>query len=199
MRDQILLLATDNPAFTQDLLKRELGKLDQLVTSFLDLAFTCTRYSMYLRSVDVGQIESESARFERIIDANDESVPEEKEKRALAQKNLAVLGKRARQIRRDRRRSVGRARAARSHREHLQAARRSDRDDAHAVRARGSARRSHQWRRVDPGDRARDRTIHGRRRAVERHDDGGREDEQARRHDRAPRVGRGFAPALSAR
>jgi hypothetical protein len=94
MRDQILLLATDNPAFTQDLLKKELGKLDQLVLSFLELASTCTRYTQYLRSVDVNQIESESSRFARMIEANDEDAAEDKEKRALAQKNFAVLGKR---------------------------------------------------------------------------------------------------------
>lgn len=88
-RDQILLLAGDNPAFTQDLLKKELEKLDTLVLSFLDLAFTCTRYSQYLRSVNPGEIESESARFERLVDST-----EDPEKRALAQKNLAVLGKR---------------------------------------------------------------------------------------------------------
>jgi hypothetical protein len=88
------LLASDNPAFTQDLLKQELGKLDQLVLSFVELASTCTRYAQYLRSVDVNQIESESSRFERIIAANDEAAGEEREKRALAQKNLAVLGKR---------------------------------------------------------------------------------------------------------
>ena len=93
-RDQILLLATDNPAFTQDLLKKELGKLDQLVVSFVELAATCTRYAQYLRSVDVKQIESESSRFQRIIEATGADVAEDKEKRALAQKNLAVLGKR---------------------------------------------------------------------------------------------------------
>ncbi len=85
-RDQILTLARDNPAFTQELLARELGKLDQLVMSFVDLAGTCTRYSQYLYSVDIGDIEREMNRFQMLIDqANGpEGV-------AVAQKNLAVL------------------------------------------------------------------------------------------------------------
>lgn len=87
-RDQILWLARDNPALTQDLLGRELAKLDQLVMSFLDLEFTCARYALYLGSVDVQQIERESARFEQALQASDD------ESRAVAQKNLAVLGKR---------------------------------------------------------------------------------------------------------
>jgi len=85
-RDQILTLAQDNPAFTQDLLARELGKLDHLVMSFVDLAGTCTRYSQYLHSVDIGDIEREMRRFETLVErANG---PEGVE---VAQKNLAVL------------------------------------------------------------------------------------------------------------
>jgi hypothetical protein len=88
-RDQILTLAQDNPAFTQDLLLRELGKLDHLVMSFLDLAATCTRYSYYLRSVSIGDIEREMNRFERLVEN-----AEEEEKKAVAQKNLSVLAMR---------------------------------------------------------------------------------------------------------
>lgn len=85
-RDQILGLARDNPAFTQELLSRELGKLDHLVMSFVDLAGTCTRYSEYLQSVNIGDIEREMGRFEMLIEhANGpEGV-------LVAQKNLAVL------------------------------------------------------------------------------------------------------------
>jgi len=87
-RDQILWLARDNPALTQDLLGRELAKLDQLVTSFVDLESTCVRYLMYLGSVDVQQLERDTGRFEQLVKAGAE------EGRAVAQKNLAVLGMR---------------------------------------------------------------------------------------------------------
>lgn len=88
-RDQILELATNNPAFTQQLLQGELSKLEHLVSSFLDLAVTCTRYAQYLRSVDVRQIDVDGARFERLINAT-----EDPDKRSVAQKNLDVLAKR---------------------------------------------------------------------------------------------------------
>jgi len=84
-RDQILNLARDNPALTQDLLGRELAKLDELVTSFVDLEYTCLRYSIYLSSVDTQQIERDAARYEQFIQSGAE------EGRAVAQKNLAVL------------------------------------------------------------------------------------------------------------
>ena len=88
-RDHILLLAKDNPAFTQDLLGSELTKLDHLVDAFLDLAVTCARYSQYLHSIDLGQIERDAARFEKQVERDDDP-----NRRALAQKNLAILLKR---------------------------------------------------------------------------------------------------------
>ena len=85
-RDQILVLAKDNPAFTSDLLKTELAKLDQLVVCFIDLAGTCTRYSLYLQSVDINGIESELHRFQEQIGNTAED-----DRRKVAQKNYAVL------------------------------------------------------------------------------------------------------------
>jgi hypothetical protein len=88
-RDQILNLAKDNPSFTKDLLQSELGKLDLLVMSFLDLAGTCTRYSQYMRTIDVQGIERDMERFKYQIDNL-----EEDDKRKVAQKNYAVLAER---------------------------------------------------------------------------------------------------------
>lgn len=86
LRDQILVLAKDNPAFTSDLLQSELAKLDQLVISYLDLAASCHRYSLHLRSIDIGGIERDLARYQTTIDQADDP-----DKRNVAQKNYAVL------------------------------------------------------------------------------------------------------------
>jgi hypothetical protein len=88
-KDQILMLARDNPVLTKELLDPELAKLDQLVMAFLDLAYTCTRYSMYLRSIDIGQIERDIARFGHLAETGDEP-----DRKSVAQKNLAVLEQR---------------------------------------------------------------------------------------------------------
>ena len=48
-QEQINRLATENPAFTVDLLSGELKKLDDLVRAFLELSVTCARYQDYLR------------------------------------------------------------------------------------------------------------------------------------------------------
>lgn len=87
-QEQINKLAQENPAFTVDLLSGELKKLDDLVESFLELSVTCARYQDYLQSVDVDEIERDLRRYQQIVDRGDA------DKRALAQKNIAVLQKR---------------------------------------------------------------------------------------------------------
>src|SRR5256885_8422691 len=87
-QDQINKLAQENPAFTVDLLSGELKKLDDLVRAFLELSVTCARYQDYLQSVDVGEIERDLRRYQQIVERGDAG------KRALAQKNIAVLEKR---------------------------------------------------------------------------------------------------------
>ncbi len=87
-QEQINRLATENPAFTVDLLSGELQKLDDLVRAFLELSVTCARYQEYLGSVDVDEIERDLRRYHQILDKGDA------DKRTLAQKNIAVLEKR---------------------------------------------------------------------------------------------------------
>jgi hypothetical protein len=87
-QEQINKLATENPAFTVDLLSDELRKLDSLVRAFLELSVTCARYQDYLGSVDLDEIERDLRRYHQILDKGDA------DKRTLAQKNIAVLDKR---------------------------------------------------------------------------------------------------------
>jgi hypothetical protein len=87
---QIEQLCADNEAFTLDLLKGELDKLDALVTSFLDLSTTCHRYAEYLGTVDLDGIERDIRRYAGIVDR----VEKEDDRRPLALKNLDVLQRR---------------------------------------------------------------------------------------------------------
>jgi hypothetical protein len=89
-QDQINKLASENPAFTIDLLSGELKKLDDLVRAFVELSLTCARYQDYLKSVDVDEIERDLRRYQQILD----KAGTDGDKRTLAQKNMAVLGKR---------------------------------------------------------------------------------------------------------
>lgn len=88
-QEQIHRLARENPSFTVDLLSGELGKLDALVRSFVDLSVTCARYQDYLKSVDLDEIERDLRRYQQILERDPDEM-----KRDLARKNLAVLEKR---------------------------------------------------------------------------------------------------------
>ncbi len=88
-QDQIQRLAAENPTFTTDLLSGELGKLDTLVHSFVELSVTCARYQEYLKSVDLDEIERDLRRYHQILEQDPED-----QKRELARKNLSVLDKR---------------------------------------------------------------------------------------------------------
>jgi hypothetical protein len=90
-RDQIFLLARDNPALTADMLRSELDKLDKLVLDFLDLASACARYMHYLRTIDIQAIDRDMARYEAQIAATEKG---DDDGRVVAQKNYAVLAKR---------------------------------------------------------------------------------------------------------
>jgi hypothetical protein len=83
---QIDALAKGNPAFTADLLKNELGKLDNLVDSFIELSVSAARYQDYLETISIGQIEADERRYREQVDR-----ARDPEQRALAQKNLAVV------------------------------------------------------------------------------------------------------------
>jgi hypothetical protein len=86
---RILQLCEDNRAFTTELLRGELRKIDRLTQSFFDLALATQRYERHLASVDLRELEAETRRHESIVQGSGDD-----ERRALAQKNLAVLLKR---------------------------------------------------------------------------------------------------------
>ena len=87
---EINRLAAQNPSFTGDLLRTELGKTDRLVEAFIDMAVTCGRYEQYLDSVDLGEMERSRGRWERAAKAGAEG----SEEANIARKNLAVIMKR---------------------------------------------------------------------------------------------------------
>ncbi len=87
---EINLLAAQNPSFTGELLRTELGKTDRLVEAFIDMAVTCARYEQYLESVDLSEMERDRQRWERIVQKGEKG----DEETNIARKNLAVILKR---------------------------------------------------------------------------------------------------------
>jgi hypothetical protein len=83
-------LAEQNPSFTGELLRTELGKTDRLVGEFLDMAVTCSRYEAYLSSINLSELERERRRWESIVQGRDKQDTEIE----IARKNLAVIMKR---------------------------------------------------------------------------------------------------------
>jgi hypothetical protein len=89
-QQEINHLAAQNPSFTGELLRTELGKTDRLVEAFIEMAVTCGRYERYLESVDLVELEADRARWERMAqkgEKNDETTN-------IARKNVAVIMKR---------------------------------------------------------------------------------------------------------
>jgi hypothetical protein len=89
-QQEINRLAAENPSFTGELLRTELGKTDRLVESFIDMAVTCGRYEQYLESVDLAEMERSRQRWERVAQ---KGAPGDEETN-IARKNLAVIMKR---------------------------------------------------------------------------------------------------------
>ncbi|HEV7844561.1 MAG TPA: hypothetical protein VGO69_12785, partial [Pyrinomonadaceae bacterium] len=89
-QQEINQLAAQNPSFTGELLRTELGKTDRLVEAFIDMAVTCSRYEQYLGSVDLRELESERGRWERVAQKGEKG----NEETTIARKNLAVIMKR---------------------------------------------------------------------------------------------------------
>lgn len=87
LQARIQKMARDNPSFSVDLLSHDLGKLDDLVDDFLDLATLCARYDAYLGDFNLEELESDIRRY----DLQSEKLPLGDERRTVAQKNLAVL------------------------------------------------------------------------------------------------------------
>jgi chemotaxis protein histidine kinase CheA len=89
-QEEINRLAAQNPSFTGELLRTELGKTDRLVESFIDMAITCGRYEQYLESVDLAEVERSRQRWERVAQKG----AKDDEETNIARKNLAVIMKR---------------------------------------------------------------------------------------------------------
>lgn len=87
---QIDRLCASNPAFTADLLRGELAKLDALVGSYIDLATDYVRYADYLGNIDLNEIERDIRRYQLLVDQADKG----DERRPVALKNLEVLQRR---------------------------------------------------------------------------------------------------------
>ena len=83
-------LAAENPSFTGDLLRTEIGKTDRLVQAFIDMTVTCARYEDYLRSVNVGEMGNERRRWEAAV----ESEAQNEAAARIAEKNLAIIERR---------------------------------------------------------------------------------------------------------
>ncbi|MFB3854103.1 MAG: hypothetical protein ACE148_09805 [Vicinamibacterales bacterium] len=98
-QQEIHRLASQNPSFTGDLLRSELVKTSRLVDAFIDMALTCARYEEYLESVDLGELESERARWEKQARAGAENDPQVD----IARKNLAVILRRIEKLKEIRR------------------------------------------------------------------------------------------------
>jgi hypothetical protein len=89
-QQEINQLAAQNPSFTGELLRTELGKTDRLVEAFIDMAVTCARYEQYLDSVDLSEMERDRQRWERVVQKGAKGGGEAN----IARKNLAVILKR---------------------------------------------------------------------------------------------------------
>jgi hypothetical protein len=89
-QQEINQLAAQNPSFTGELLRTELGKTDRLVEAFIDMAVTCARYEQYLGSVDIAEMDNNRQRWERAVKRGEK----DDEETMIARKNLAVILKR---------------------------------------------------------------------------------------------------------
>lgn len=90
LQEQIRSLASQNPSFTGDLLRGEIGKTDRLVEAFVDMALNCTRYQSYLVSIDVKELERDRDRYQRLVQSGTDEDPQV----AIARKNLEIITKR---------------------------------------------------------------------------------------------------------
>src|SRR6476660_9897362 len=84
-QNEINALAAQNPSFTGELLRTELTKTDRLVEAFIEMANTCSRYDVYLNSIDLSELEKDRRRWENIANREDHVASETE----IAQKNLA--------------------------------------------------------------------------------------------------------------
>ena len=90
MREQqsrIHKLARENPAFTVELLRNDLEKLEGILEDYIDIAVNVARCEEHLRSFDISQVERGIHGYQKSISQFKEGDP----RRSVAQKNLDVL------------------------------------------------------------------------------------------------------------
>jgi hypothetical protein len=87
LQARIQQLAADNPSFTIDLLRSDLGKLDGLLDDFLEMAVLCDRWENHLRSINYNELERQIAAYQYQLG----QLPEGDERREISEKNLDVL------------------------------------------------------------------------------------------------------------
>ncbi len=87
MQARIQQLAAENPSFTVDLLRSDLGKLDGLLDDFLEMAMVCDRWENHLRSINFHDFERQMAFYQQQLD----QLSEGEERREIAEKNLEVV------------------------------------------------------------------------------------------------------------
>ncbi len=87
VQGRIHKMAQENPSFSVEMLRGELGKLEDLVDDFLDLATVCARYDKYLETFNLEELEADLRRYQLQV----EKLPAGDERRSVAQKNLQVL------------------------------------------------------------------------------------------------------------
>jgi hypothetical protein len=89
-KERILRLAAENPSFSGQLLRGELGRVGDLVDDFIDVSGVCGRYEEHLKTIDPGELESQRRRFDREL----ERYADGDSRREMAQRNLEVVEKR---------------------------------------------------------------------------------------------------------
>ena len=84
---RIQQLAADNPSFTIDLLRTDLGKLDGLLDDFLEMAVVCDRWEKHLSSINFRQLEWQINAYQQQL----AQFPDGDDRRDICEKNLEVL------------------------------------------------------------------------------------------------------------
>ncbi len=93
-QQKINQLAAQNPSFSGDLMRDELVKSSSLVSAFIEMALTCSRYERYLESVDPKELEHNRQMLENRIRSAKEDAPATE----IAKKNLEIILKRKQKI-----------------------------------------------------------------------------------------------------
>jgi hypothetical protein len=89
-KTRIEKLAAENPSLTVDLMSDELAKVEGLLDDFLDLALVCARSEQHIQSFDFKALQRSWQQYTQQL----AECPPGDRRRAVAEKNLEVLGKR---------------------------------------------------------------------------------------------------------